>query len=245
MSVQDSFRSVCRTLLGSEVGELEDFRPFLSRYTEELMVAESAGGKPAHYSAPYCTGARFLSFEEALGPEASRPVDIDDTKDIDSLLSAVSARFSYAGNKVLGNSRFVEASENCIDSLHVLGSSEIFSCRYVAYSNLIRDSKYMFGCSSGGDSSFAVNCAEISTSTGAFESGLIFHSSNVYYSYYVRNCREVFFCFSLVSGSYAIGNNVLGKERYLQLKKNLLEQVADELGAKGSVPSLIEMVCHG
>ncbi|MFA5076922.1 MAG: hypothetical protein WC488_00665 [Candidatus Micrarchaeia archaeon] len=243
--IDKQWKNACRILFGREMGDLTDRKRFLTRYIDPLSKSRSAlSGSDVFYSAPYCNGAKFVSFAEHERVSKFEPLSINDIKDMDSLMQSIGERVYYSGNKMLGRSKFVENSENCINSTYVLDSSEIFNCEYIAYSNLIRDSKYLFGCSSGGDSSFCINCAEVGTSVRAFESGLILHSSDVYYSYYARNCRDVLFCFNLTSKNHAIGNNELGRDKYAEMKKELLAQMASELKASGTLPSLVEMVCH-
>lgn len=245
MDINGAFKSVCKVLLKEEVGELDEFEKYLSKYAEKLHVAQSAAGALVYYTAPYCEGARFVSFEEAFKPGASQPVDVNDTKDIDSLLNAVGERVCYAGNKVLGNSKFVQESENIIDSSVVYRSSEVLRCEYVAYSSLPRDSKYLFGFSSGADNSFCVKCAGTNQSHRCLESNLAYYCADAYFSNNCKNCQDILFCFDQHSQSSMVGNNKLEKQKYAELKKHILSQVVDELKAKKTVPSLVDFVAHG
>ena len=244
MDINGAFKSVCKVLLKQETGELKDFEKYLTKYTERLHVGKSASGAPVYYTAPYCAGARFVSFEEAFKPEAAQPVDINDAKDIDSLLGAVSERICYAGNKVLGNSKFVQESENVTDSNVVYRSSEILRCEYVAHSNLLRDSKYMFGCSSGGENSFCINCCATNNNQRCFETTMLVRCSDAYYSNNCDDCHDVFFCFDQHSKRNMVGNNGLEKQRYAELKEHLLQQICDGLKRK-KLPSLVDFVREG
>lgn len=245
MDINSVFKSTCRVLFKEEVGEMKEFESFLTKYTEKLMATKSISGKDVYYTAPYCKNAKFLSFEEALDSEISRPMDINDIKDIDSLASAASERFHYTGNKVLGNSKDVEQSENITDCFVVYQSSEILRCEYVAYSSLLRDSKYMFGCSCLGMSSFYINVCESNFSQRCFECLLVFYSADAYYSNNCKSCQDIFFCFDQQSKRNMIGNIALDKDKYKELKEKLLGQIADELKRKKKLLSLIDFIKEG
>lgn len=241
MNIDEVFKSASRVILKKEIGSLNDNNEFLSKYTSKLNVAASASGKQVYYTAPYCKNAGFVSFEEAFKHPAADPVDVNDIKDVDSLLNAVGEKICYAGNKVLGNSKFVEESEGVIDSTMVYRSSEILRCEYMAYSCLLRDSKYLFGCASGGESSFCINCGAVNNTQRCFESMLAVRCADAYYCNNCDNCQDVFFCFDQKNIRKAVGNNELASEKYAQLKQHLLEQITNDLERK-KLPSLVDFV---
>lgn len=241
MDINAAFKSVSKVLIGQEIGELSEFGPYLSKYTEKLKLAKSVNEIDVYYTAPYCRNAKFVSFENAFEPSFREPIDLNEIKDVDSLLNAVAEKIHYSGNKVLGNSKIVQESENIVDSSVVYRSSEILRCEYIGYCSLLRDSKYMFGCTSLGESSFCIGCCEATHgSQRCFESNVLAQCSDVYYSNDCKNCREIMFCFDQHTQSHCIGNNKLEKEKYAELKKNLLQQIADELSQKKTIPSIAD-----
>ncbi|MFH1448341.1 MAG: hypothetical protein ABIG39_05750 [Candidatus Micrarchaeota archaeon] len=239
--VDKAFKSTCRVIFGKEEGGINELEPYLREYTEPLKDTKSINGKDVYYTAPYCESARFLSYDESFD-SVSKPININSIKDIDSLLNAVRENAHYTGNKILGNSNFVEQSENVIDSSFVYRSSEILRCEYVAHSSLIRDSKYMFGSSCLGTSSFCIKSCEACFSQRCFETNILFYCSDAFYSNNCKSCHEILFCFDQVSKRHMIGNNELGKERYGEIKGRIVEQILDELRSKRSVPSLLDLV---
>jgi hypothetical protein len=245
MNINEAFASAARVLFKKEVGQLDDFTTYLDKHSVKLHTATSASGKKVYYTAPYAADAPFISFDEAQQDKKPKHLDLDDIKDIDSIVSAVKEIGAYTGNKVLGNSKQVAESEVVIDSSIVYRSSEIIRCEYIAFSSLLRDSKYMFGCCSGGDNEFCIRCDGVNQSKRCFESSVIFYCSDTYYSNNCKNCQEVFFSFDQQQKKYLIGNNSFERERYLELKKNLLEQIANELTSKKLLPSLVDFYRDG
>lgn len=242
-SIDRAWRGACKVIFGQEVGGISEFEAFLKRYSRPLFGAKShKSGKGVFYSAPYCKRAKFLDFGEVDFSKKPEPLPINAIKDIDSLLAAASERAEYAGSKVIGNSKFTEMSENCIDCVNVFSCSEVTKGENLAYSNFVIDCKYLFGCSAAGYTAFGINTCEYADAPRCFESALAFHSSDIYYSYYCRNCQDVFFSFNMRSKRNAIGNLELSRDEYLEIKSSLLFQMADEMKSKKSLPPLLELV---
>ena len=241
MDVDKAFKSTCKVLLGQEVGSINELEPYLKEYAEPLKNKKSISNKDVYYTAPYCESARFLSLDESFN-SLSKPLDLNSLKDIDSLLEAVRENAYYTGNKVLGNSKFVEQSEGVIDSSYIYRSSEILRCEYVAHSSLLRDSKYMFGCASQGISDFCLKTCETNFSQRCFETHMLFYSSDAYFSNHCRDCHDIMFCFDQHSKRHMVGNNDLGKDKYETIKKSILEQVIDELLAKRTFTSIMDLI---
>ncbi|MBI5046331.1 hypothetical protein HZC07_01220 [Candidatus Micrarchaeota archaeon] len=240
-----AFNSVCRIVLKEELGTLQDYATYLHRYLEPIQSTRSyVSDKQVYYSMPYASGSKILSFEEALSRKAE-PINLNEMKDIDSLLTAVQERFEYGGNKVLGNSEDVVESDNIMDGVHIYRSNDVLNAENIAYSQmLIRGSKFAFGCSWSDRVSFSINCSELSMVTRSFESGFMVNTSDAYFSYNCIDCNDVIFCFNQRAKRHAIGNTVLGRDTYNALKKKLLEEVVQQLKKEKTFPSLVEL-CFG
>ncbi len=245
MDINKAFKQTCKILFKREIGELNEFEAYLRIYNEEVHKVKSASGTEVYYTAPYSQGARFLAYDTAFNRSMSKPLDINKIKDIDSLFETVQENVYYAGSKVLGNSHFVEESENVTDSSVVYRSSEILRCEYVAYSGLLRDSKYLFGCSCLDTASFCINLCEASASQRCFESNISFFSSDTYYVSNCKGCHDILFSFDQHAKRNMIGNNPLEKGQYLKIKDALIVQMADELEKKKRLPSLLDVILRG
>ena len=112
MDVQDAFRTTCRVLLQGEVGELDDFKPYLMRYVENVAGVKSAlSGKGVTISSPeFSPGAKFIShveMEEYNKRLRAVRLDLNSIKDIDSAVSALGEQLYYCGDIITGNSEAV------------------------------------------------------------------------------------------------------------------------------------------
>ncbi len=237
------FNSVCRVVLKDELGKLDDYAGFLTRYVDPVKSTKSSiSGKAVYYTDPYCGKSKMISFEE-VNKIKIEPLKLDEMKDIDLLRNAISERFYYSGNKVLGNSDDAVESENVFDSFHVYQSHDVMNCESVGYCQmLIKACKFSFGCSWGDTTTFCINTSETSVASRSFESGLIINTSDAYFSYNCMHCNDVIFCFNQRSTRHAIGNSVLEKDKYNSLKEKLLSEVVSDLKKNKTYPSLMDLV---
>ncbi|GEM_PF-986998 len=236
--IDKSFRAACRVLFKEEIGPLADFEQYLLRYAYCISEAKSAiSGKPVYFSAEYRPEAKFVSFDEQEKLRNAK-IGANDIKDIDSLFRASEEIAYYCGNKAFGNSQQNSGFDNIFDSSFVYKSHEVMKGEHIALSNLIINSKYLFGCSSVGDSLFCVNTSEQSWLTRAFECGMTYFSSDLYYCYYLKHCQNCMFSFNLISKRDCIGNNQLTHEKYELMKTDLVRQIVDVLRQKKNAPVL-------
>ena len=230
MDLNENFKATCRTLFLDEIGELASFKPYLLGMVDPPMEAKSSlSGKAVHLSRQcYAKGARFIDISE-VGAGA---IGINDIKDIDSLRASLGEKFAYCGNKNLGNSLDVFESDMCQDSMHVLSSQNVIESKYVAYSNGVRQSEAVFGCMLGGEVGFAIHSQVFFYSKRCFDSYLCVNSTDLYSCFNCKNCADCMFCFNQAVARNAIGNIQLPKEKYLEMKKKLVAEIAAELKAK-------------
>ena len=242
-TLNKAWKSTCRVVLGGEVGELSDFEGWLGEYLPPAGKRVSAvSGKPVTLANPhYPDAARFVSMEEATGRKVDA-LGINEIKDIDSIVRAVSEQWEYTGNRVLGNSALVESSDIVADSQSVWGSTDISQSQYVYSSFLVRsDSKYVFGSGWFGRTQFAIRHVGGFSNSRIMESPMVTDSSDIFFSHSLAGCMDVMFSFSQRSRRHMIGNLELPKDKYTALKAKLLAEVREELAAKKRFPSLMEM----
>lgn len=244
MDLNSAFSSTCRVLFGQEIGGLAEFAPYLQEMVDQpSQAASSVSGKKVFLSRPYSRDARFIGVSEL--PEKPAALSINDVKDIDSVLAALPEKLSYCGNKNLGTSVKIVESDMCNDSLDVLSSQNVVSSKHVAYSNGVREGEGIFGCQLGGEVRFSMHSQVFFYSQRCFDAYLCFHSSDLYCCFNCRNCSGAMFSFNQGSKRNMIGNNELPKERYAELKKKLLDEVAEMLKERKSFPSVFDIVEKG
>ncbi len=239
-----AWRSTCNVVLGKDIGSLKEYKPWLTEFTDPIRMHKSSiGGSDVVFAINnYCKGAAFASLEEIDFNKKFEPININEVKDMDSIIEAVQERISYTGSVVLGNSKVVSGSTNVMESHFVLDSAFVSDSKYVAYSTYTRYTERVFGCNndvksnmviSGLDAGMDIRCL------GIYGSYLC---SDSYYVSGCEDCRDAIFCFNLVGKNCVIGNLELSREKYTKVKAALVEQMSDELSKKKHLPSIMEIV---
>ena len=242
-SLNSSWKTTCKILFGEEIGELKDYEEWLMEDLPKFGRRISSSGKEIMLANnSYSENSRFVSAEEAK-EKLFEPLTINQIKDIDSIAEVVSERWEYAGNKVLGNSSFVESSDMIFDSHNILNSANIQQCSNLFHSSLSRlGCKNGFGCVFFGMSEFIIKSHVNYNVKRTFGSYFIVDSSDVYLSNHCTGCNEVLFSFFQRAKRYCIGNLQLPKEKYFDLKKKLISEIRDELKKSRRFPALYELV---
>ncbi|MFH1471255.1 MAG: hypothetical protein ABIF01_05885 [Candidatus Micrarchaeota archaeon] len=246
MDLENAFASTCKIIFGREIGKLADFETYLGEMMTGFSRKKSfASGKDVRISLPfYPEDARFISQDEVDGLKFE-PLNINEIKDIDSLFSAVQERIVYCGNKVFGKNSEVYDVDNCIDCTHVSHASNAREVKYGAYLTYLRESEYVFGVWGFPESRMSIRVCEGVGSTRCFESYYSTDISDMYYSWNCIGCRDGIFAFNQRGKRNVIGNLELPREDYLELKKKLVSEIADELARKKKIFSISEVAFHG
>ncbi len=242
--INKHWRSTCRILLGQEIGELTEYSPWLYSGNGPRMTKKSYLSKKdvVYSSNKYQANSRWISHDEVELIKKSEPISINKVKDIDSILEAVSERIAYAGNIHLGNSKFIGESTTISDCYYVLHSERVAFSKNIAYSSRGGYSENIFGCYGFGPAFFSIKSGAITESSRIFLSSKIDYCSDIYYSHGLSNCIECLFSFNLRSKRYAIGNLILPKDKYAEIKKKLLSEIAEKLRKNKKLSSLTDVV---
>ncbi|MFA6214566.1 MAG: hypothetical protein WC717_04790 [Candidatus Micrarchaeia archaeon] len=236
------WKSACKVLLGAEPSELKAYEAWLASYMAEHKMEKVGASEAMYQFEDFGPSARKMDFASVDFMKKYPPLSANEMKDIDSIAQALGERVAYTGNIFLGNSRFVENSTNVLDSTYVYKSAGVSESSYVAYATDTRLCKMIFGGDQNAQSEMLVGSYINRKGTRCLEAWACDEVSDVYYSSYCIGCSDIMFSFNLVGHRNCIGNCPLPKEKYLEVKKRLLSQLADELGAKKKLPSLAGFV---
>jgi len=236
------WKSTCKLILGAEPGELDRYESWLSSYMGEHKMEKVGRSETMYQFENFQPDARKIDFGSVDFMKKYPPFTANEMKDIDSIAQALLERVAYAGNISLGNSRFVEMSTNVLDSTYVYRSAGVSESSYVAYATDTRLCKTIFGCDQNAQSEMLIGSYINRKATRCLEAWACDEVSDTHYSFYCIGCSDIMFSFNLVGQRHCIGNCPLPKEKYLEVKKRLLEQLSDELQAKKKLPSLCDFV---
>jgi hypothetical protein len=252
MDINDAWKSTCKTLLGEEVGDLGRYRKYLLKYMEPVSEKTSAiSGKPVIVAdSAFSPGAKFIGGWETAqyGKDvmSKTKLDVNDMKDLDSLVSALGESLYYSGSTSFGTSTGIERSTACWDSTTVYESHYVRdNSRYVAFLSRMRSCEFVFGARDGAESKFLIKGYAPYRDTRCMEALRSKPASDCYYLANSQGCTNCMFSFNLRSINYAIGNTVFPKEQYMKLREKLLEDIRSTLEQKKEVPSIVDIIAGG
>jgi len=237
------WKSTCRILFGEEIGELKEYEEWLKEYMPVIGKRKShiSGKEVTFCFDKYCKNAKFVSLDE-VKEKSIEPLTINEIKDIDSIVEAISEKWEYTGNKIFGRSTFIESSDTVFDSHYALESSYLENSLYSFCSEGIREnSKYIFGSIGCERSEFLVRVYGIDNAKRCLEVMSSGDVSDVFYCMNCINCSDLLFSFNQRNKRNMIGNLQLPKDKYLSLKTKLIEEIKDELKKNKNFPSLFEL----
>ena len=176
-----AWKATCRVLLRDEIGELKDYEEWLKEFYPNLLETKShvSGKDVTLRSDLYCNTAKFISMDE-MKEQSIDPLSINEIKDIDSIAEAVSERWEYTGNIILGRSTNIENCDMAMDSHYVMfgGMPTKDSYAFAAYDSY--ESKYLFGSGFHTNCEFLIKFSQGVNNKRCFETNFAFDSSDLY-----------------------------------------------------------------
>jgi len=241
-----AWESTCKAVLGRGIGSIGKYEGYLKRDVPAFKVAKSSiSGREIVVGGEYGEGAKFISGDE-IGKYtalAAAPLNVNDIKDIDSIVDALSENVRYCGNNLIGNSANAVLANRIIDSNFVYASYDVFYSKYVAYSCGVKYCEYSFGSEGAGKGAhFAIKGFESYECNRVLECVHAYNSSDCFYCANVENCLDCLFCFNLRSKRKCIGNLELDAGKFAALKAKLLSEIAQELEEKGKATGILEIM---
>lgn len=249
--IEKVWKNTCKVLLGAEIGELEEFKDYLVRYTDLSLVRKKSAlsGEDVFTSANQITGkAKFIGNDEItkyVDFSEKSTLTINEIKDLDSILEALKEKLYYTGNIRLGQSEEIYNSDCCVDSSYIYNSQLVYeNSRYVAFSNQIFKCEYCFGSDRSGESKFLINGYNAYLISRCMDVIRTYSSSDCYFTANMDACIDCLFSFNLRNKNHCVGNLQLPKEKYAQIKEKLIAEIRQELKSNKKVLSIVDLIAN-
>lgn len=136
---------------------------------------------------------------------------------------------TYAEGKNIG----VENAFSCLDCINVCDSFDPWTSKNCSHAFSIMESESLFGAHRIIGSSFSIHIYNAYFVQRCFEMDGAKNCTDSMFCHNVESLDNCMFCFNVKSKRYAIGNVELGKEKYLQIKAQLLEKMLPQLERDG------------
>ena len=245
-----AWKIMSKVLLGEEIGELEEYRGYLTKHLEQVLTKKSAisGKEVTLFTHNFCKDAKFIcndEIEEYNKRLRNLKLDINEIKDIDSVLQALSDELYYCGSIITGNCNEVNKSDGISNSVYVHESSEIYDSKYVAFSNSIRSGEFVFGTNWSGDDKFLLKGYETSMVVRCMETIRTAICSDCYYVASVDECKDCMFSFNQIGKRNLIGNVEFPQNEYKEMKDKLISDIRESLKSKKTIPTMVDIIRDG
>ena len=245
--VERAFASTCKMVLGQALGgEMDEYAGWLMAYIHPTEFVNSClSGKRialTHYSnyniLPH---ERMVSLEEAyyLGERLSLDkkdalgLDLANAHEKIGKLVYIASEWSEGKKSNLTDCNiYIDAA----DCYRVAGAIYSKSCGYCFWP---KSSENAFGSDTLFVSNACIHCYYSTQLTRCFEMDACSNCSDSMYCHNCENLSDCLFCFNVKGMRYAIGNVVVGRERFMQVKKRVQEEIVEKLGKERKLQSNI------
>ncbi len=244
--IESSFTTATRILLSKPLSGLERYAAWLGQHVPLPYAARSALSGKEVWVAPeqYFLGRRFnpkriISMDEIqqIPPQRTTPEQLEALDVLGVVKQVVMPHAYYCGNFRYRTYSDVGRASGTGDVSHVDMVEDVYhNTKNVAYSNcILYDNQAVFGCHNLTCSQFCIHAYNCNRVVRCFEVEGCNDCSDAYFCHNCEGLQECMFCFNVKSKRYAIGNVEVGRERYLQIKKLVLEQISGRLEKDGKL----------
>jgi hypothetical protein len=233
--LEAAFSSACSVVLGRPLkGKMDDYAQWLMRHTESVPSQRKSqlSGLPVYLSnvSFYSALKKNLVKVEEVPQLSGRKLSADEVEKLD---------FKNAGTllkdvKVFSPEAKIDSTnmEECTLygwSHYCYRTSALNKSKYCAYSFWPRQSEHIFGSKYVFSSKYLIKCFHSVSLTRCLE---LLDCNNCSDALFCHNCEGVsnsMFCFNAKSLRYAIGNVEVGKEKYAEIRKKVLDGMCGRL----------------
>ena len=238
--IEEGFSATFQLLFGAKLaGGIDSYAGWLKRHVRKSEECKSAASGEIVRRWDYCNyfllpKGRLLAQPEALAlgeqvrmteEEASRLV-LSNAAGIIGKLAFFSSEYEEGTNTNVIECPTPTQAANCYRSSPVVYS------KYCAYAFWPRSCEHVYGCNAMFDSEFCINCYHSVKLKRCAECDSCRDCADSYFCHNCENVHDSMFCFNTKNKKYAIGNVEVGREKFMEAKKMLLERIADSLAKK-------------
>ncbi|MFA6530114.1 MAG: hypothetical protein WCT31_00145 [Candidatus Micrarchaeia archaeon] len=227
-----AFQQVTKMLFGKPLSPLSKYEAWLRENLPKCKMFATANG---NVIMPDISIYRYFPEEMMAGLDFERP---DKKLDIsDPSFASLSREFGQLG-KVVCELR-EGTNHNVVESnfyLNVQNSYRIAFCfhsKFCAHNIWSSFNERTFGCFRNMNGSFSINCYFSTEMVRCFEMDACKKCSDSMFCHNCEGLQDSLFCFNAKSLRYAVCNVEIGREKYLKIKKMLVEGILEELERTG------------
>ncbi|MEM2137753.1 MAG: hypothetical protein QW568_01575 [Candidatus Anstonellaceae archaeon] len=240
--IENAFTQTCKLIFGVPYRGIDKYKSWLTRNTHGFEEGKSCASGKAMLIPAYADFLRFprnrlLPFEEAefigerltLTAQEAESLSLSNAPKLLSKIAYFSPDWKSGNNS---NNIGCPIEFNCTDCYYSI--INLFSKR-CAFGWWPRNSEHCFGYNRTRFSAFCINTFDSERIQRCFEVSEARSSTDCLFCHNIENCHDCMFCFNTKNLRYAVGNIELPREKYMEVKKKVLQQLNEELSRTNSI----------
>jgi len=243
--LEKEFETTTKLLFGTAFSSIEHYGPWLLRHVPASYPVPSAkSGKevwvppPLNYMRKRFNRSKIISFDEMEQVSISpfKPEDLNGATLNDLRTKFVKPIAYYCGNFRYGEHSNVEQSSGAGAGINLFQCEDVYlDVKNIGYSNYALYCENMFGCHGISHSKYGIHIYNSTNVTRCFEVDGCSNSSDLYFCHNCEGMSNGILCFNAKNLRYAVGNMEVGPEKFMRIKKMLVERIVHELKEKKSL----------
>lgn len=233
--LEKAFQNITAVVLGKKLCNYQDYGAWLTENVSTNEYGESVLSGKKIYLPPFDfyrdIKHNILTIDEAYNIQGKKQLS---GSELDSLtfsnakkslqkLSTTTPNTIYGENSNMSECDFYYNSHYCYKGC------ALNRCKYSLYSFWPRQSSYTIGCYYTFSSEFCIKCYNSENLTRCFEMSDCANCTDSIFCHNCENLNNCMFCFNVKAKRYAIANVEVGKEKYVEIRKKVLDEITNRL----------------
>lgn len=235
-SVEEAFAKTTKLLFGKELSPLDEYGPWLSsRISRGDKVKSALTGKEIfmpNYSAFSMLPRDRVAGLDSLNEIAAKRLELSDSSNFREICGKMKDIAYYVVEFVEGENMDVRESSIYLNLSRAYRIIDCFNSKNVAYDFFCDRSEHLFGSYNSFDTRFCIHCYDSRSLAGCFEVDMSKNCSNSMFLHNCDNVRDSLFCFNKKNLQYAVANQVVGREKFMEARSLLCSKIVSELEAE-------------
>lgn len=232
--IEKSFQSTSEILFGKRLTVFTEYKEWLLENVDRAIRRKSEISNDIVYMPDVnffsAIKRNMVTLEESLKLGEKRLTAENATQITLANASEKLEKIKYVTSDVMvGQNADLRETSTCMNAQHCADGVWYIYTKCDAYCFWPRETEYSFGVHFLFASKFCIKCYNSATLTRCFEVSDSNNCSDCYFCHNVENLQHCMFCFNVKSLRYAIGNIEVGREKYLEIKKKIIDEIADKL----------------
>lgn len=236
--IEEAFAQATKLLFGKPLSPLSKYEEWLCQRVPGGKSVKSCFGNGEAYVPEYgalrgIPTGRVASEEDLAKANEKKIADASSASSLHSIMAQLKDIAYFVPAYAEGRNIGVRQSFLYLDCMNILRCFDPFTSKNCAYVFSIMDAEALFGMYRIRWGGFSIHCYNSLKVQRCFEMDGAMNCTDSMFCHNVENLSDCLFCFNTKSRRYAIGNLEVGKEKYLEFKRKLLERIVPKLEKEG------------